>query len=89
MLPSFKDLVEFVEKGADAVNDPIFGRICETSRATNESGRRNSKVSPPSRTDGKVTTLATQLTIPGQKGPQDTGCPVKCMNCEASHKLAD
>ena len=25
MLPSFKDLVEFIEKRADAVNDPIFG----------------------------------------------------------------
>ena len=27
MLPSLKDLVEFVEKRADAVNDPIFGGI--------------------------------------------------------------
>ena len=41
MLPSFKDLVEFIEKRADAVNDPIFGRIGETSQATKVSGKRN------------------------------------------------
>ena len=83
MLQSFKDLVEFVEKRADAVNDPIFGRIGETSRSTNLSGN------PPSRSDGKVTTLAMQLSLPGQKGPPDTCFPVKCMNWEASQKLAD
>jgi len=49
MLPSFKDLVEFIEKHADAVNDPILGRICETSRAMNVSGRRNLKAHPPNR----------------------------------------
>jgi len=89
MLPSFEDLVEFIEKRADAVNDPIFGRIGETSRATNVPGRRNLKAHPPSRTDGKVTTLATQLSLPVPKGPQDTSFPLKCINCEASHKLAD
>jgi len=68
MLPSFKDLVEFVEKHADAVNNPIFGRIGETSRAANVSGKRNSEVPPPGRTDGKVTTLAMQLSLPGQNG---------------------
>lgn len=89
MLQSFKYLVEFIEKCADAVNDPIFGRICKTSRATNASGKRNSKVPPPSRSDGRVTTLATQLSLPNQNGPEGTGHPVKCMNCETSHKLAD
>ena len=89
MLPSFKDLLEFIEKGANAVNDPIFGRIGETSRATNASGKRNSKVPPPSRSDGRVTTLATQLSLPDSNGPRGTGHPVKFMNCEASHKLAD
>ena len=89
MLPSFKDLVEFVEKRVDAVSDAIFGRIGETTRATNVSGKRNSKVPPPSRADGRVTTLTTQLSLPGQNGPRGTGYPVKCMNCEASHKLAD
>ena len=39
MLPNSKDLVELVEKRADAVNDPIFGRIGETSRARKVSGR--------------------------------------------------
>ena len=29
-LPSFKDLMEFIEKCADAVNDPIFGQVGET-----------------------------------------------------------
>jgi len=38
MLPNFKDLVEFIEKRAVAVNDPIFGRVGEISRATNVSG---------------------------------------------------
>ena len=89
MLPSFKNLVEFKEKRADAVNDPIFGRIGETSRATNVFGKRNSKVPPSSKTDGRVTTLATQLSLPGRNGARGSGHPVKCMNCEASHKLAD
>ena len=81
MLLSFKDLEEFIEKRADAVNDPIFERIGEKSRTTNVSGKRSSKVPPPSRTDGRVTTLATQLSLPAH--------PVRCMNCEASHRLAD
>ena len=81
--------MELIEKRADAVNDPIFGRIGETSRATNVSGKRNSKVLPSSRTDGRITTLATQLSLPGRKGPRGKGHPVKCMNCETSHKLAD
>ncbi|PFX14897.1 hypothetical protein AWC38_SpisGene20907 [Stylophora pistillata] len=89
MLPSFKDLVEFIEKRADAVNDPIFGRIGETGRAANISAKRNSRVPPPSRTDGRVTTLATQLSLPGRNGPRGTGHPVKCINCGASHKLAE
>lgn len=33
-LPSRIDLVEFIENRADAVNDPIFGRVGETSRVT-------------------------------------------------------
>ena len=69
MLPSSKDLVEFIEKCADAVNDPIFGRIGETSRAMNVSGKRNSKVPPSSRIDGRVTMLAMQLSLPGWNGP--------------------
>ena len=89
MLPSLKDLVEFIEKRADAVNDPIFGRIGETSRAMSVSGKRNSKVPPSNRTDGRVTTLATQLSLPGRNDSRGSGHPVKCMNCEASHKLAD
>ena len=28
-LPTLKDLVEFVEKRADAANDPVFGQIGE------------------------------------------------------------
>ena len=36
-----------------------------------------------------MTTLATQLSLPGQNGPRGTGYPVECMNCEASHKLTD
>ena len=81
MLLSFKDLEEFIEKRADAVNGPIFERIGEKSRTTNVSGKRSSKGPPPSRTDGRVTTLATQLSLPAH--------PVRCMNCEASHRLAD
>ena len=89
MLPSFKDLVEFKEKRAGAVNDPIFGRIGETSRAPYISGKRNSKLPPPSRSYGRVTTLATHLSLPSRNGQRGTGHPVKCMNCNASHKLAD
>ena len=38
---------------------------------------------------GRVTTLATQLSLPDRNGTRGTGHPAKCMNCEASHKLAD
>ena len=53
MLPSFNDPVEFIKKLADAVNNSIFGRIGETSRATNVSGKRDLKVPTPCRTDSK------------------------------------
>ena len=84
MLPSFKDLVEFIEKWADVVNDPSLGLIGETSKATNAAGKRNSKVLPFSRSDGRVTTQSTQLSLPGWNGPRGTGHPFKCRNCEAS-----
>ena len=33
--------------------------------------KRNSKVPPPRRTDGRVTTLTTQPSLPGRNGPRD------------------
>ncbi|KAL9975992.1 hypothetical protein ACROYT_G013221 [Oculina patagonica] len=90
-LPSFKDLLEFIEKRADAINDPIFGRIGETSRAPIKPGRKNPKVPSAPGAEGKVTTLATQLTSgsPQQKDPRNTGRSAKCMNYQESHYLED
>ena len=69
MLLSFKDLVEFAEKRADAVNDQIFSRIGKTSGATKASGRKRSKVPTSTGIEDKVIMPAMLITSLIEEGP--------------------
>ena len=70
-LPTLKDLVEFVEKRADAANDPVFGRIGETNKTTKylSINNRRPMTSGATAVGAKITTLTTQV------GPQDRSQP--------------
>ena len=66
MLPSFKDLMEFIEKRADAIQS--LDELAKQAKPQRYLAREISKVPPSSRSDGRVTTLAMQLSLPGWNG---------------------
>ena len=92
---TLEDLVMFIERRAEAANDPVFGRVGETKQFFQ---RRNPTASrqllPPSLnvvTGPKTTTMAVQV------GPSDPAksdkesnsitLKVKCYGCESTHKI--
>ena len=100
--PSLQELVEFIERRAEAANDPIFGKVGDVNRnfvKRPAKGNRRAPPSDPTREGGsKATTFATQLESRSQEDQnvQDRGSNVstprgtlpagKCYSCEASHK---
>ena len=101
--PSLQELVEFIERRAEAANDPIFGKVGEVNRNFVKRPLKVNKRAPPSdptaEGGSKATTFATQLESHSQEGSnaQDRGSNVsmsrgtllagKCYSCEASHKI--
>ena len=101
--PNLKELVEFIERRAEAANDPIFGKVGEVSRSLvkqlAKGNRRAPPLEPTAQAGSRVTTFATQLGLHAQESQstQDRGSSVsmsrvtlqsgKCYSCEASHKI--
>ena len=63
--PSLKELVEFIERRAEAANDPIFGKVGEVNKNfVKRPAKGNTRAPPSEATAGsgsRVTTFATQL----------------------------
>ena len=100
--PSLKELVEFIERRAEAVNDPIFGIVGEVNRSFVKRPAKGNRRAPPlepTEAGSRVTTFATQLGSHTQESQstQDRGSNVsmsrgtlpsgKCYSCEASRKI--
>ena len=101
--PSLKELVEFIERQAEAANDPIFGKVGEVNRNVAKRPVKGNRRAPPSgltAEDGpRVMTFATQLGSyikecqkTQSKGPNVSKRRVtppagKCYSCEASHEI--
>ena len=64
-IPSLKELVEFIERRAEAANDPIFGKVGEVNRSFVKRPLKGNRRAPPSEPTAeggsRVTTFATQL----------------------------
>ena len=92
--------MDFIERQAEAANDPVFGRVGETSK----SGRRYPKGGhqtlprvPSGAVDSKVMTMATQVGLSGSENsptssklPNPTtqkGAGGKCYSCDSAHRL--
>ena len=99
---SLKELVEFIERRAEAANGPIFGKVGEVSRSfvkqPAKGNRRAPPLEPTAHAGSRVTTFATQLGSHTQESQstQGRGSNVsmsrgtlqsgKCYSCEASHR---
>ena len=63
--PSLKELVEFIERRAEAVNDPIFGKVGTVSRSFAKQPAKGNRRAPPleptAQAGSRVTTFSTQL----------------------------
>ena len=69
---NLKDLVDFIERQAEAANDPVFGRVGETSKCRRKYPRGGHQTLPPvpsGAVDSKVITMATQVGLSGSKNP--------------------
>ena len=98
--PNLKDLVDFIERRAEAANDPVFGRVGETSKCGRKYPRGDRQTLPPiprGAVDSKVMTMATQVGLSGSenlpisnKHPNPTtqkSVGGKCYSCGAAHRL--
>ena len=101
--PSLKELVECIERWAEAANDPIFGKVGEVNKNfVKRPAKGNTRAPPSEPTAGggsRVTTFATQRGshIQESQNTQGRGSNVstprgsllagKCYSCEASHKI--
>ena len=93
-LPNVGDIVQFIERTADALNDPVFGMISEVSRSTKPYTK------PPRRmpnTGARTTTLATEVVKRNQERGRRTADESdstelkqqgQCMDCGGSHSLS-
>ena len=93
--PTLEELVMFIERRAEAANDPVFGKVGETKQFFQ---RRNPRASrqplPPSLnvvTGPKTTTMAVQVgpsdPAKSHKESNSTTLKVKCYGCESTHKI--
>ena len=98
--PNLKDLVDFIERRAEAANDPVFGRIGETSKSGRKyprGGRQTLHPVPSGAVDSKVMTMATQVGLSGSENPPNTnkhpnpttqkGVGGKCYSCDSAHRI--
>ena len=92
---TLEDLVMFIERRAEAANDPVFGRVGETKQFFQRINSRASRQPlPPSL---NVVTGPETKTMAVQVGPSDpaksdkesnsTTLKVKCYGCESTHKI--
>ena len=100
--PSLRELVEFIDRRAEAANDPIFGKVGEVNMYFVKRPAKGNTRAPPSEPKAgggsRVTKFATQLGshIQESQNTQGRGSNVstpkgsllagKCYSCEASHK---
>ena len=97
--PSLKDLVKFIERRAEAANDPVFGRVGETNKFVSRKNTRGGrKPPPPTSSESKVMTMATQVGTNGSKTPsvsnKDSNAAAqkgvqggRCYSCESAHRI--
>jgi hypothetical protein len=97
--PQLHDLVDFIERVADAASDPVFEKIGECQRPKGENPKgKNGNVKGPS----KTATFSTQVATPTQtKSPStsqitNTGnssfrpsTKLKCFDCGNGHRIID
>ena len=78
-LPSFYDLVQFLQERASAENNPVFGNLKELSKAETNRKKRylDSTINSP-----RISSFATQFT-PNQSNRVALVCP----SCQQSHHL--
>ena len=70
--PNLKDLVDLIERRAEAANDPVFGRVDETSKFGRKYPRGDRQTLPPiprGAVDSKVMTMTTQVGLSGSENP--------------------
>ena len=98
--PNLKDLVDFIERRAEAANDPVFGRVGETSKFGRKYPRGGRQTLPPiprGAVDSKVMTMATQVGLSGSENPPisnkhpnpttQKSVGGKCYSCGSAHRL--
>ena len=98
--PNLKDLVDFIERRAEAANDPVFGRVGETSKSGRKYPRGGHQTLPPipkGAVDPKVMTMATQVGLSGSENPPisnkhtnhttQKGVGGKCYSCDSAHRI--
>ena len=73
--PGLKHIVEFVERRAEALNDPIFGALTLPTSAPTSAAKAQQVPSP-----ARVTTMATSVENSGEK-------PLLCIDCRKAHSL--
>ena len=100
--PDLKDLVEFIERRAEAANDPVFGRVGETSKSVRKyprggGGRQTLPPVPNVAVNSKVMTMATQAGLTGSENPPTSnkdqnatmqkGHGGKCYSRDSAHRI--
>lgn len=98
--PSVKELVQFIERQAEAANDPVFGKIGESHKSLQKPHSQPSPRKGPSdhiTTSGgsKVTTLSTQVEsshqgqrdIPSSMNNVTSESSIKCYICGLPHTI--
>jgi hypothetical protein len=86
--PKLQDLVKFIERSADAANDPIFGKVGETKRDMPKS----SSLVVPGPTKERRRNFSTQVhAAPAKKDPVVPAPARKreCYECKGNHLLRD
>ena len=98
--PNLKDLVDFIERRAEAANDPVFGRVGEMSKFGRKYPRGGRQTLPPfprGAVDSKVMTMATQVGLSGSENPPisnkhpnpttQKSVGGNCYSCGSAHRL--
>ena len=97
---NLKHLVDFIELRAEAANDPVFGRVVETSKSGRKyprGGHQTLPHIPRGAVDSKVMTKATQVGLSGSENPPvsnkhpnpttQKSVGGKCYNCGSAHRI--
>ena len=97
---NLKDLVDFIERRAEAAYDPVFGRVGETSNSGRKYPRGDRQTLPPIwrvAVDSKVITMATQVGLKESENPPTSNkhpnpttkksVGGKCYSCGSAHRI--